>query len=32
MEDIEKLMVRLKRRYQHLRKFDQYYYSNLNQN
>ena len=31
MEDAEQLMRRLKRRYQHLRKFDRAYYSKLNQ-
>lgn len=32
MDDAEKLMKRLKRRYQHLRKFDKNYYSRLGQN
>lgn len=31
LEDAEKLMKRLKRRYQHLRRFDKEYYSKLNQ-
>lgn len=32
LEDSDKMMKRLKRRYQHLRKFDKAYYINLNKN